>query len=154
MEFGKKLLLLRKEKNISQENLAESIHVSRQAISKWEQGITVPDTDNIVQLSKFFQIPIEYLLLDEYDSLEQVQSAHIQKPTIFNDTKNVFFIIGGLILEVLAICLTYVMQFYDMQINGSCFTNPFNYLWHLPLILIVIMGIICVVVGGVMKKYR
>lgn len=75
MEFGKKIQFLRKENRMSQERLAEKINVSRQAVSKWEQGISVPDTDNIVQLSKFFQVPIEYLLIDEYDSVEQVKPA-------------------------------------------------------------------------------
>ncbi|OLR59429.1 hypothetical protein BHF70_07220 [Anaerostipes sp. 494a] len=73
MEFEKKIQFLRKENRMSQEKLAERINVSRQAISKWEQGTAVPDTDNIVQLSKFFQVPIEYLLFDEYDSVEEVE---------------------------------------------------------------------------------
>ena len=54
MEFGEKLKQLRKANHLSQEKLSERIHVSRQAISKWEQGNAIPDTDNIVLLSKCF----------------------------------------------------------------------------------------------------
>ena len=62
MTFGEKLQKLRRESALSQEKLAEQLHVSRQAISKWELGTAAPDTDNIVRLSKFFQVPLEYLV--------------------------------------------------------------------------------------------
>ena len=65
MTFGEKLQKLRRESGLSQEKLAEQLHVSRQAISKWELGTAAPDTDNIVRLSKFFQVPLEYLMLED-----------------------------------------------------------------------------------------
>lgn len=65
MTFGEKLQKLRRESALSQEKLAEQLHVSRQAISKWELGTAAPDTDNIVRLSKFFQVPLEYLMLED-----------------------------------------------------------------------------------------
>ena len=46
MKFGEKLYKLRKDNSMSQEKLAERLNVSRQAISKWEQNVAVPDTDN------------------------------------------------------------------------------------------------------------
>jgi len=50
MTFGEKLQALRKSKGMSQEQLAAQAIVSRQAISKWELGESLPDTDNIIQL--------------------------------------------------------------------------------------------------------
>lgn len=157
MEFGKKIQFLRKENRMSQERLAEKINVSRQAVSKWEQGISVPDTDNIVQLSKFFQVPIEYLLIDEYDSVEQVKPAVKQEiRPVTGKMKPFILVIIGITCEILAICFSYVIQYYDMELNGSCYTEALVYLRHLPLINVVIVGGICIVVGSYMivKKYN
>ena len=65
MTFGEKLQALRKAQGWSQEELAQRINVSRQALSKWESGASVPDTENVVALSRLFGVPIDYLLLDE-----------------------------------------------------------------------------------------
>ena len=75
MDFGEKLQALRKENGMSQEALAEKINVSRQAISKWELGTASPDTDNIVLLCKYFQVPIEYMLLNEFNDLDEYNLA-------------------------------------------------------------------------------
>ena len=64
-DFAYKLYSLRTQSGYSQEALAEKVNVSRQAISKWELGLTLPDTDKIVALSKVFDVSIAYLLKDE-----------------------------------------------------------------------------------------
>ena len=64
-DFAYKLYSLRTQSGYSQEALAEKVNVSRQAISKWELGLTLPDTDKIVALSKVFDVTIDYLLKDE-----------------------------------------------------------------------------------------
>ena len=68
MTFGEKLLKLRKENGLSQEELAVHISATRQAISRWENGSSLPETEKVVQLSRFFDVSIEYLLNDEYES--------------------------------------------------------------------------------------
>lgn len=54
MKITEKLIQLRKSKGISQEELAEKLDVSRQAISRWETGTTLPDANNILALSKLW----------------------------------------------------------------------------------------------------
>ena len=68
MTFGEKLLKLRKENGLSQDELAVHISATRQAISRWENGSSLPETEKVVQLSRFFDVSIEYLLNDEYES--------------------------------------------------------------------------------------
>ena len=68
MTFGEKLQYLRKSKGITQEQLAAQVTVSRQAISKWELGESMPDTDNVLQLSKLFGVSTDYLLNNEIES--------------------------------------------------------------------------------------
>lgn len=68
MTFGEKLLRLRKESGLSQENLAEKLAVSRQAVSRWENEGILPDAPNLLALSKLFSVSTDYLLNDDYQS--------------------------------------------------------------------------------------
>ena len=65
MTFAEKLKTLRKEKNISQEQLAEKIYVSRQAITKWESGNGIPDIENLIAISNLFNESLDSLLSEE-----------------------------------------------------------------------------------------
>ena len=62
LTLGEKLQNLRTDAGMSQEDLADRLGVSRQAISKWELGKTVPDVKYIVALSDLFQVTTDYLL--------------------------------------------------------------------------------------------
>lgn len=64
MNFAEKLLNLRTQYGYSQEALAEKLNVSRQAISKWELGTTLPETDKVITISNFFEVSTDYLLKD------------------------------------------------------------------------------------------
>lgn len=56
------LIRLRKEKGLSQEELADKLSVSRQAVSKWERGEALPDTDNLIRLAKLYNVSIDELV--------------------------------------------------------------------------------------------
>lgn len=62
IRFGEKLQKLRKKKGITQEQLAQELHVTRQAVSKWESDSTQPDLENIVRICTFFEISADELL--------------------------------------------------------------------------------------------
>ncbi len=65
MEFNEKLQQLRKAKNMTQEELASALYVSRTAISKWESGRGYPNIESIKQIAKFFSVSIDELLSGE-----------------------------------------------------------------------------------------
>ena len=79
MTIGEKLQFLRKNENLSQEILAEKLNVSRQAISKWEVNTALPEVDNIVLISKFFNITTDELLNDEKELKPKVEHPKPQK---------------------------------------------------------------------------
>ena len=64
MKLSDKIVRLRKSNGMSQEELADKLGVSRQAISRWEMGTAMPDATNILQLSRLFQVTTDYLLID------------------------------------------------------------------------------------------
>ena len=83
MEFGEKLQMLRKARGWSQEELAQQINVSRQALSKWESGASIADTENVVALSRLFGVSTDYLLLCE----SETTSAPTAVPTPTKESK-------------------------------------------------------------------
>ena len=62
MEFNEKLQELRKQKGLTQEDLAEALYVSRAAVSKWESGRGYPNIDSLKEISRFFSVTIDDLL--------------------------------------------------------------------------------------------
>ena len=75
MTFGEKLLFLRRQSGLSQEQIAEKLNVSRQAVSRWEAG-AIPDMENVVKISGFFDCSLDYLMNDSIEKLpEKVTEA-------------------------------------------------------------------------------
>lgn len=80
MKLGEKLQQLRKKSGLSQEQLAAQLTVSRQAVSKWELDDAVPDTENVVQLSRIFGVSCDYLLREELDEPDAALVPAVQDP--------------------------------------------------------------------------
>lgn len=93
MNIGQRITTLRKEKNISQTELAGLLSVSRQAVSKWEQGLSSPDTAKLIQLAEILGTEVEYLatgthpepgsvVLNVVETVERVEEKVIVKEVI------------------------------------------------------------------------
>ena len=65
MNFSQKLQLIRKNKGFTQEELAGKLDVSRQAVAKWESGQVYPDISNLIQISRLFNVTVDYLVKDQ-----------------------------------------------------------------------------------------
>lgn len=70
MTMGEKLAKLRREHNLTQEQFAELLKVSRQSVSKWELNTTYPDTEKLIRISKLFDCSLDYLLKDEIEQMD------------------------------------------------------------------------------------
>ena len=70
IEIANRLVQLRKQKNLSQEALANELGISRQAVSKWERAEASPDTDNLILLAKLYDISLDELLKTDQESFE------------------------------------------------------------------------------------
>ena len=68
MSFAKKMIELRKQQDLSQQDLADRLGVSRQAISRWETGAVQPLADSVKSLAQVFQVSTDYLLNDDLDT--------------------------------------------------------------------------------------
>ena len=77
MTFGEKLQKLRAQAGLSQDQLAELLDVSRQAVSKWERNEAMPEAEKVVRISRQFGVSTDYLLLEE---LEEPETAGVPAP--------------------------------------------------------------------------
>ena len=109
MNFPEKLQKLRKRRGWSQEELASRIAVSRQAVSKWELGTAVPDTDNIVQLSELFGVTTDYLIKDNLDCDEDIPAVARTAANVRKAEQSRQLLIAGIITLVLGIIIVGVL---------------------------------------------
>lgn len=130
MTLGEKIYKLRTERNLSQGDLSEILEVSRQSVSKWENGAATPDLDKIIKLSEVFGITIDELVKNEEVSAPSEQKTPeiiIKKESGFPPRK----IIGTVLLS-LSLIVTVVLLAAGGGISGLVLSSP-----------LILCGIIC-----------
>lgn len=122
MKIGDKIALCRKKEGLSQEELANRLGLSRQAISRWETGAALPDTEKVIQLSRIFQVSTDYLLLDEIEEPARCEKKGPEpaettlKRDAVSERRRRFRIAFGVVLAVLGLAVgvtaLFLTQFY------------------------------------------
>lgn len=82
MQFSSILKKIRSAAGISQERFAEIVGVSQQAVQKWETGITVPDVDKLIKISKYFNVTLDFLLLGKDERATEVSAQKSIIPNV------------------------------------------------------------------------
>ena len=119
MEFNEKLQELRKNRGLTQEELAESLYVSRTAVSKWESGRGYPNIESLKEISKFFSVSIDELLSGE--KLLFIAEKE-NKSNIKNICEKLFSVVD--LLSVLLI----ILPLYPNTVDGFIYSvNLLNY---------------------------
>lgn len=110
MEFNEKLQELRKNKNLTQEDLAKKLYVSRTAISKWESGRGYPSIDSLKAIANFFSISLDELLSTN-EALTIAQEDNKEKQNRYRD-----LIYGVIDMSYLMLLF---LPFFGSKINGE-----------------------------------
>ncbi len=98
MKLSEKLYSLRKKSGLSQEQLAEQLNVSRQAISKWESGVSVPESEKLIVISCYFNVSVDYLIKDDIESPDAIEvTTRVNKTDIIVKYIGLGFCILGFI---------------------------------------------------------
>lgn len=79
MTTGEKIAMLRKKKDLTQEQLAEILKVSRQSVSRWEMDVAFPETEKLIKLAKLLDCSIDFLLSEENVEGQKAQSEYSMK---------------------------------------------------------------------------
>ena len=118
MKFGENLKLIRKNKNMSQEELAEKVNVTRQSVSKWENGEAYPEMNNILELCKIFNCKINDLVHTDMSDITSLDEEIVMRVVKFNEKKqnqvktlsNVISLIGSIGKIVLMVAIPFVIM--------------------------------------------
>ncbi|MBR4048901.1 MAG: helix-turn-helix transcriptional regulator [Clostridia bacterium] len=124
MDIGEKIYALRREKNLSQGDLADMLEVSRQSVSKWENNTAVPDLQKIIRLSEIFEISVDDLIKGEKTQPE-TRTEYIIKQEHMPGRK-----IAGIIL----CCMSFLMTILFL---------PAGIIYASPLIICAVICFVC-----------
>ena len=124
MKLPDKIIKFRKENGWSQEDLAEKLDVSRQSISRWENGTALPDAQNVLQISKLFNVTTDYLLNDDYESdsdIPIVQVATQETEGLFLKKKQLH-LISAIAFSIATLCwlIGAVSSVSNIQLGFFC----------------------------------
>lgn len=125
MKLPDKIIKHRKANGWSQEDFAEKPNISRQAISRWENGTALPDAQNILQISKLFNVTTDYLLNDDYESdgdIPAVLTATKETDDLFSRKKQ-FHLVSAIGFTISAFCslMGLINSTNNTQLGLSCF---------------------------------
>ena len=138
MDFNKKLQALRKQKNLTQEELAQRLFVSRTAVSKWESGKGYPNIDSLKQIATFFDTTVDELLSTD-EILDLAQSESTKAQTHLRD------LVSGL-LDIATSTLLFLPLFAQNSGNVIKESSLLNLTAASPYLKITYLGLVCAVI--------
>ena len=119
MNFAEKMIELRKQQNLSQQDLADRLGVSRQAISRWETGAVQPLADSVKSLAQVFQVSTDYLLNDDLDTPTPPPTAQPappqEKPKSARKHRKWLLALAALAAAAVLVLVTAVATAYYLQ---------------------------------------
>lgn len=159
MILGEKIIELRKKNNWSQEELAGQLGISRQSVSKWESGASIPDMDKVIALSNLFSVSTDYLLKDElgeetpsetgtYD-MSEGRRVTVEEANVFLEQTKVFAskISFAVMLFIFSpICVIFLSGLNE---NGMMDENLAAGIGILALLVLVAAGVAIVIINSV-----
>lgn len=156
MHLGEKIQQLRKAGGLSQEQLAEKLGVSRQSVSKWESGQSLPEIDKIIQISSLFSVSTDSLLKEESVSessfpsgIEEISRKNFKRKQVMG---GISITVLGLVALILEFASLKLLQYLDSQTNSSFTSDPYilNYMKEPPMSIVVIITAIIIIIGVLM----
>lgn len=117
MTFGEKLKELRKKQGWTQEEMADKIMVSRQALSKWESEAAIPDTENVLQISRLFGVSTDYLLNDEYESDNDIPAVQTKSKTLTKRYSGIMYAVTGGITSAIGAAGALIMAIWGSIVS-------------------------------------
>ena len=137
--LSEKLYQLRKNSGLSQEQLAEQLNVSRQAISKWESGTAVPESEKLITISNYFGVSVDYLLKDdEEDKAKATVSVMEEKPRMI---AGIIICIAGIISMVIwGLLSIFSPEASDQISDSSMITIDGNGIFLILCVVAIVVG--------------
>lgn len=145
MDFGKQIRDLRTERNLTQEEMASLLHVSRQAVSNWENNKNLPDIEMLITISKEFSLSLDQLILKEEKMTKKL--IHDGSETKKTKYKMIMVVVGMILLCIGLSCFlieAVSVEYIDAQgiLHENFFLIPIGYLF-------LFSGFVSVLIAGI-----
>lgn len=147
-EVGQRLRQIRKDSGLSQEQFAQALGVTRQAVSKWESGQSLPDLENIVLICERFGVSADYILRGREKNRETPPKASRRLPIYA-----AALLLAGAVLFCLLPFLARRLQISDMELFGTFHTYASAYIFAFPLAGLLILAIAFTAAGAAVGVY-
>ena len=142
--IAKAVLKIRQDNKLSQEQFAEMVGVTKQAVSRWEMGVSVPNINTLILISEKFDIPVDEMLKSG-DVVEKIDN----NKTPFKKDRNysiVFLIIGILGLISIPFWAEW-KQKKNMELFKTAYEHSYDYIFEYPLSIILILALMFIGLG-------
>lgn len=126
MDFNNRLYQLRKQKGLSQEELANRLNVSRQTVSKWEVGDSTPDMEKLIAMSDLFDVSLDKLVMGKEDEEKPTSTTKSEFVTVLNEkvltnknkksAKSILKVVGIILAAILLIDVISMIIYF--AVNG------------------------------------
>jgi transcriptional regulator with XRE-family HTH domain len=174
MEIGNKINQLRKLSGMTQEQLAEKLNVSRQSVSKWENGGAAPDLESVVKISRLFQVSLDDLLTEGEEGVTKENDGQITLADLVeinrHNRKMLLLLISGLIFIMVSVLnYAYINALQNTTIStqymlyryiatGEYAYAPVDYMWlMIPSIVAGVIGVVlclCYIIKSRKKRSK
>ena len=153
MHIGKRISEQRKQQGITQEQLADMLGTTRQAVSKWESGKSNPDLDYVIRMGGIFGVSMDYLILGSEYTATIPEESNVNTSRIDASPSNryriIYVILSACGIVVLLLCPLFA-TLYRNYISGyaPAVTDPYWYLSQWPLLGVKLLGILSLILGA------
>jgi transcriptional regulator with XRE-family HTH domain len=147
MEFGEQIRQIRQKEQLTQAQLAEKLHVTRQAVSNWENNKNLPDLEMIILIAQTFHVTLDWLILGG-ENMNQMIEKLIEDGRETNQAKFRYkTALIGLILAVLGVVMIVIEGSTSYVAENGMLMEHF---WMIPIgLLLILSGVITILVSGI-----
>lgn len=161
MDFGTQMKNLRKEKNMTQEQMAQELGVSRQAVSNWENNKNLPDLEIIIRISRIFSVTLDDLILGGKDEMNNMTQKLIDDGSENTKLKTALKILAvGAVLMLIGLLCFFLkgitVEYVDAEgfLHENFFFIPIGYLFLFSGFITSLIGAVKALVSGRHRKEK
>ena len=148
MQFGEKLVILREKHNMSQEELAEKLDVTRQTISNWENGKVAIDANKAVEICRLFDVDMNYLFLDLDKAASPAEIESCKSPKNSLGAKSRLILVVTCIVVTLALVVTLVFASICLSQSDNTVSSTITLSTQAGLIILIVACIVSILLAA------
>lgn len=146
LELAQNLSNLRQQNNLTQEEFAQKIGVTRQAVSRWEMGISTPSSKTLIRISEEFNMSFDKIISGDF--INQAKSGEKAADSPVSTKWCVVLICVGLVGLISLPFLAERKRVREMELFKSAYEHAYHYITEFPLSIMLVFSVVLLIIGG------